>query len=156
MASVADSHGPSAAGDGCQPLSPHDGSCQLLLSLPSVARLCLPSPGGPCGEGEAQRRGRATPGSASRGRRNDHRSEEHTSELQSQSNLVCRLLLEKKKYTCVAHEAAAPANPPFALRTKDPARRDPLGTDRSRHARQRASHNMHGVSGVVSARELYS
>src|SRR2546427_2265610 len=27
------------------------------------------------------------------------RSEEHTSELQSQSNLVCRLLLEKKKIT---------------------------------------------------------
>src|SRR5688572_32341374 len=27
------------------------------------------------------------------------RSEEHTSELQSQSNLVCRLLLEKKKNT---------------------------------------------------------
>src|SRR3989475_3204225 len=27
----------------------------------------------------------------------NHRSEEHTSELQSQSNLVCRLLLEKKK-----------------------------------------------------------
>src|SRR2546427_7215225 len=30
-------------------------------------------------------------------RRNLNRSEEHTSELQSQSNLVCRLLLEKKK-----------------------------------------------------------
>src|SRR2546430_4049892 len=30
-------------------------------------------------------------------RRQTHRSEEHTSELQSQSNLVCRLLLEKKK-----------------------------------------------------------
>src|SRR5205085_4783841 len=29
-----------------------------------------------------------------------HRSEEHTSELQSQSNLVCRLLLEKKKTNC--------------------------------------------------------
>src|SRR2546430_5298601 len=29
--------------------------------------------------------------------RPDARSEEHTSELQSQSNLVCRLLLEKKK-----------------------------------------------------------
>src|SRR2546430_11022732 len=29
--------------------------------------------------------------------RRDDRSEEHTSELQSQSNLVCRLLLEKKK-----------------------------------------------------------
>src|SRR2546427_9188724 len=30
---------------------------------------------------------------------NADRSEEHTSELQSQSNLVCRLLLEKKKNT---------------------------------------------------------
>src|SRR3989475_4913684 len=30
-------------------------------------------------------------------RRDGRRSEEHTSELQSQSNLVCRLLLEKKK-----------------------------------------------------------
>src|SRR2546430_3683528 len=37
-----------------------------------------------------------------KGRRNRcvaGRSEEHTSELQSQSNLVCRLLLEKKKKT---------------------------------------------------------
>src|SRR2546430_12815948 len=31
------------------------------------------------------------------------RSEEHTSELQSQSNLVCRLLLEKKKQAHTAH-----------------------------------------------------
>src|SRR2546430_11784091 len=31
------------------------------------------------------------------GERHCNRSEEHTSELQSQSNLVCRLLLEKKK-----------------------------------------------------------
>src|SRR2546430_12999323 len=30
-------------------------------------------------------------------RNGEVRSEEHTSELQSQSNLVCRLLLEKKK-----------------------------------------------------------
>src|SRR2546430_8601066 len=30
-------------------------------------------------------------------RRIELRSEEHTSELQSQSNIVCRLLLEKKK-----------------------------------------------------------
>src|SRR6266567_7101555 len=30
-------------------------------------------------------------------RRHHARSEEHTSELQSQANLVCRLLLEKKK-----------------------------------------------------------
>src|SRR2546430_6546512 len=34
---------------------------------------------------------------ASRARCGADRSEEHTSELQSQSNLVCRLLLEKKK-----------------------------------------------------------
>src|SRR2546430_10263573 len=33
-------------------------------------------------------------------KRAQHRSEEHTSELQSQSNLVCRLLLEKKKNKC--------------------------------------------------------
>src|SRR2546430_11720167 len=35
------------------------------------------------------------------------RSEEHTSELQSQSNLVCRLLLEKKKLChplCCSHD----------------------------------------------------
>src|SRR2546430_10436473 len=31
------------------------------------------------------------------------RSEEHTSELQSQSNLVCRLLLEKKKIETAFH-----------------------------------------------------
>src|SRR2546430_7926123 len=43
-----------------------------------------PSPGSP---------GSARPSS----RRAPRRSEEHTSELQSQSNLVCRLLLEKKK-----------------------------------------------------------
>src|SRR5688572_32525901 len=32
------------------------------------------------------------------------RSEEHTSELQSQSNLVCRLLLEKKKKKKTKHK----------------------------------------------------
>src|SRR2546430_7554700 len=37
------------------------------------------------------------------------RSEEHTSELQSQSNLVCRLLLEKKKKPpCTAHPTTHP------------------------------------------------
>src|SRR5256886_7474931 len=33
----------------------------------------------------------------------EKRSEEHTSELQSQSNIVCRLLLEKKKRIDVKH-----------------------------------------------------
>src|SRR2546430_8544322 len=49
--------------------------------------------------------------------RGEARSEEHTSELQSQSNLVCRLLLEKKKkQTYVQHPPhhsilALPAQP---------------------------------------------
>src|SRR5260370_32667994 len=33
-----------------------------------------------------------------------HRSEEHTSELQSHLNLVCRLLLEKKKKRCYSNQ----------------------------------------------------
>src|SRR2546430_13062970 len=39
------------------------------------------------------------------------RSEEHTSELQSQSNLVCRLLLEKKKknYSKFVPSSASPS-----------------------------------------------
>src|SRR2546430_9264579 len=55
-------------------------------------------------------------------RRFCRRSEEHTSELQSQSNLVCRLLLEKKKnnilllitliylhdYLCIIHAVILP------------------------------------------------
>src|SRR2546430_12927320 len=36
------------------------------------------------------------------------RSEEHTSELQSQSNLVCRLLLEKKKNFFPSNQPDAP------------------------------------------------
>src|SRR2546427_12479508 len=40
---------------------------------------------------------RAGAGTAARSGLRALRSEEHTSELQSQSNLVCRLLLEKKK-----------------------------------------------------------
>src|SRR5256886_11637929 len=42
------------------------------------------------------------------------RSEEHTSELQSQSNLVCRLLLEKKKQL---RGGGARILPPPAIRT---------------------------------------
>src|SRR5256886_8064083 len=46
------------------------------------------------------------------------RSEEHTSELQSQSNLVCRLLLEKKKTkpnTLQRAFVSMPVSPPEAL-----------------------------------------
>src|SRR2546427_8603045 len=46
----------------------------------------------------AARRDSPRPARSRRARAGRHaRSEEHTSELQSQSNLVCRLLLEKKK-----------------------------------------------------------
>src|SRR6267142_4300881 len=43
------------------------------------------------------------------------RSEEHTSELQSHVNLVCRLLLEKKKSIKLPGRAEYAAGPPRAL-----------------------------------------
>src|SRR5256886_2705157 len=46
----------------------------------------------------------------------DWRSEEHTSELQSQSNLVCRLLLEKKK-TAISPCTPSNTSTPYALPT---------------------------------------
>src|SRR2546427_3542607 len=60
---------------------------------------------GPTGDsrGWKRRHGHVARRAVARRRRHLHgvgrggRSEEHTSELQSQSNLVCRLLLEKKK-----------------------------------------------------------
>src|SRR5688572_32724632 len=50
------------------------------------------------------RKATARPGTGSWASRaaDEARSEEHTSELQSQSNLVCRLLLEKKKKRHIA------------------------------------------------------
>src|SRR2546430_7127205 len=48
-------------------------------------------------ERSCRRRAVARPQRARRRHDLRQRSEEHTSELQSQSNLVCRLLLEKKK-----------------------------------------------------------
>src|SRR2546430_15617147 len=45
----------------------------------------------------------------------DKRSEEHTSELQSQSNVVCRLLLEKKKIAQLRARCSRRAlNPTFS------------------------------------------
>src|SRR5256885_10247573 len=44
------------------------------------------------------------------------RSEEHTSELQSPCNLVCRLLLEKKKNGHRSDETARTTMPPARLR----------------------------------------
>src|SRR2546421_2096308 len=46
----------------------------------------------------------------------DVRSEEHTSELQSRSDLVCRLLLEKKKNLCrTILQTNSPIRPPLFI-----------------------------------------
>src|SRR2546421_1694124 len=51
----------------------------------------------------------------------DYRSEEHTSELQSRSDLVCRLLLEKKKIdvTCIKRCKTQPRRSQSDLATAD-------------------------------------
>src|SRR2546428_1948667 len=70
-----------------------------------------------------ERRCRASPPPHSRAR---ERSEEHTSELQSRSDIVCRLLLEKKNHkrhrlyapqahSKIASPLATYSQPPFAL-----------------------------------------
>src|SRR2546430_12464858 len=58
-----------------------------------------------------------------------YRSEEHTSELQSQSNLVCRLLLEKKK----THTSLIPSANPAVIEGDGRAEhiRDPTGPEAS-------------------------
>src|SRR5688572_32294979 len=48
------------------------------------------------------------------------RSEEHTSELQSQSNLVCRLLLEKKKYIRRSYSSELGRSVPSGLCSRFP------------------------------------
>src|SRR2546430_7378040 len=55
---------------------------------------------GPHPDGPRSTRGGGAPDGhrESAGASRSSRSEEHTSELQSQSNIVCRLLLEKKKH----------------------------------------------------------
>src|SRR2546425_3621099 len=47
--------------------------------------------------------------------RQEGRSEEHTSELQSLAYLVCRLLLEKKKHSCPRHFRPATTRTKFWL-----------------------------------------
>src|SRR5690554_7769382 len=60
--------------------------------------------------GQPERRPAGAVGGAA-GSTRCHRSEEHTSELQSRPHLVCRLLLEKKKHICAPGLVAASAVP---------------------------------------------
>src|SRR2546430_1628029 len=71
----------------------------VVLREPLQVRLVQPvvSPEAPVRSKVVTRLGPRTPAADVALRRRELRSEEHTSELQSQSNLVCRLLLEKKK-----------------------------------------------------------
>src|SRR2546430_5427743 len=62
--------------------------------------------------------GPARPGDQPDHRAERRRSEEHTSELQSQSNLVCRLLLEKKKK---GHLVTLPVYPPRVCSSRFPS-----------------------------------
>src|ERR1039457_2754045 len=59
-------------------------------------------------------------------RQRAHRSEEHTSELQSPCNLVCRLLLEKKR--CVVGATTSATEPPDG----SAPRSTPISTNASR------------------------
>src|SRR5699024_11568802 len=66
----------------------------------------LPAEGGPLPQevtGASATVPTAPPGTAERRAHHDRRSEEHTSELQSRFDLVCRLLLEKKKFILLLH-----------------------------------------------------
>src|SRR5260370_5637217 len=77
----------------------------LFRSAPPGARLPAPAPAGALRAGGQPRR-----------------SEEHTSELQSHLNLVCRLLLEKKKYrslSCTRLHCWFPCSASSALQTRD-------------------------------------
>src|SRR2546430_6440556 len=67
------------------------------LTVTGVQRCALPISRAAHARSHPGARRRAGPSRRRPRGRHDARSEEHTSELQSQSNLVCRLLLEKKK-----------------------------------------------------------
>src|SRR5262249_60520522 len=104
------------------PVSYHPYSVRLLLPPPALPTISCTPPSPPqmyplslhdalpissiwrkeresCQGGQWRGLGADRVGPESPGAQADIRSEEHTSELQSLTNLVCRLLLEKKKKT---------------------------------------------------------
>src|SRR5688572_27559997 len=80
-------------------LSLHDALPISHLRLPRRRAAARRHGGGAAPQGGVRRGGSPLRGTSPVRRKvgGRSRSEEHTSELQSQSNLVCRLLLEKKK-----------------------------------------------------------
>src|SRR5690348_17439522 len=91
------------------------------LSLHDALPISVPARGAARTRAGCRRRAAAGGGPGARrgpcSRRREHRSEEHTSELQSPVHLVCRLLLEKKKaYTCRGSSPTSSRNmvPPWA------------------------------------------
>src|SRR5688572_32109952 len=66
-------------------------------------------------QGAAAERAAVLPHRPQGGHHAEPRSEEHTSELQSQSNLVCRLLLEKKKNKNKQHQRLTAHDRPHSL-----------------------------------------
>src|SRR5438270_2317873 len=100
-------------GERCDPVTEGAEPLRQLPSMTALAHMSVPAAEADKGEtdlavvrhqpGKPRRHGRKTVGrwrparSVSPLSASAARSEEHTSELQSQSNLVCRLLLEKKK-----------------------------------------------------------
>src|SRR5256886_8683796 len=90
-----------AAPDG--PAGPHRKRPAGPSHAPGTTDRSRPMPAPPIG----------VPGAA-RCRRSTSRSEEHTSELQSQSNLVCRLLLEKKNNHTRYEHASVRTRAPLA------------------------------------------
>src|SRR2546428_5274114 len=88
------------------PSSPH---CMPTTTMLGMAH----SPEEASGLRQDFRHGQDALGTVREVERKDLRSEEHTSELQSRSDLVCRLLLEKKKHTHIydLHERDAHTAP---------------------------------------------
>src|SRR6266704_4739109 len=89
------------AGSGKMRRSPFAGSTRPIWLVPNSAIQIAPSGGGPAtmpygrASGVATGKSFASPDCGSS--QPYRRSEEHTSELQSRFDIVCRLLLEKKK-----------------------------------------------------------
>src|SRR2546430_5580330 len=88
------------------------------LSLHDALPIYPPSPWRQSSLHDRHRVGAQQPFHARGGAARPRRSEEHTSELQSQSNLVCRLLLEKKNYDTASARDSSELRSPINSRPR--------------------------------------